>query len=130
MISIMDFYIWLNGQMKKAGLNQSQLAKRSNLNQAAISRLLSGQASPSPDTCQAFARVFHMPVEEVYRAAGLLPTKPEADEIIERADHIIGSYKYPETKERALAYLEFLRVEEEKGEYRAKPAQHPAPSKP
>jgi len=66
----------------------------------------------------------------LFRLAGYLPekNKTEADEIIEQAEHIINGYKSPETKARALAYLKFLRVEEEKAEYRAKPARRPAVS--
>lgn len=90
MISIMEFASWLADNMKKAGFNQSQLAKRSNLNQAAISRLLNGQATPSPETCQSFARVLHIPVEIVYRAAGLLPPKAESNQVIDEIIYLAG----------------------------------------
>jgi len=107
----------VEGELNSRNWTRADLAKKTGINQSTLSLIFSGDRNPGPEICQAISRGLNMP-------------KPEADEIIERADHIIGSYKYPETKERALAYLEFLRVEEEKGEYRAKPAQHPAPSKP
>jgi len=120
----------VEGELNSRNWTRADLAKKTGINQSTLSLIFSGDRNPGPEICQAISRGLNMPPELVFRTAGLLPAKPEADEIIERADHIIGSYKYPETKERALAYLEFLRVEEEKGEYRAKPAQHPAPSKP
>lgn len=124
------FSEWLAIEAVTRDWTQADLARKSGLNRAVISKILSDRSDPSPDSCKALAKALKLPIEEIYRAAGLLPHKPEADVIIERAEYIINGYKYPETKERALSYLEHLRVEEEKGEYRVKPAQHPAPSKP
>jgi transcriptional regulator with XRE-family HTH domain len=52
MFAIMEskFPHWLAEKMTSAGLNQSQLAKRSHIDQAAISRLLAGKTSPNATT--------------------------------------------------------------------------------
>jgi transcriptional regulator with XRE-family HTH domain len=116
---------WLSLQLSEKNLSQAELARRSGITQSNISLVLNEKRNPGPDFCKKIARGLKMPPEKVYRAAGLLSPKKITEEIIEQAEHIINSYKYPETKQRALAYLEFLRQEEEKGESRVSPARHP-----
>ena len=122
------FSEWLSEKLAEKGLSQAELARRAGTHQSTISLVLSENRKPGPEFCEKIARALKIPPEEVYRAAGLLPSKAKTNELTERVEHILGSYKYPETKECALAYLEFLRIEEEKGEYRVKPAKHPASS--
>lgn len=123
----MAFNDWLLAHLKASNWSQAELAKRSGLTRGAVSNYINGR-TPAEGALRKIAHALHVSPETVFRAAGLLPPKAEADELTERVEHILGSYKYPETKERALAYLEFLRIEEEKGEYRVKPAKHPASS--
>jgi len=119
---------WLNAEMHSRGWSQSDLARKSGLHRAVISKILSESSKPTPETCQALAAALKIPPEQVFRAAGLLPPRAAADEITERAEHIISAYRYPETKQRALDYLELLRLQEERGEYLVKPTERPAPS--
>jgi transcriptional regulator with XRE-family HTH domain len=124
------FNEWLSEKLTEKELSQAELARRAGTTQSAISLVLSENRNPGPEFCEKIARGLKISLEEVYRAAGLLPPKSKADEIIEQAEHIINGYKSPETKTRALAYLEFLRVEEEKADYHAKPARRPASPEP
>ncbi len=130
LMSKADFAEWLREELRNRDWSQSDLSRRSGVSTAQITRVLSGERGIGEATCKSLARALHLPPEEVFRKAGLLPPKPVADEIMEQAEHIINGYKFPETKARALAYLEFLRVEEEKAEYRAKSARRPASSEP
>ena len=123
------FSSWLNAEMGKASLNQSELAKRANINQAAVSRLLAGTTTPSAETCNAIAKALKLPPEQVYRAAGLLPPKSEHDELVERAEHMLRSFKTEQYRQIALATLEALLVQEEKGGYNAN-GMNPATSQP
>jgi transcriptional regulator with XRE-family HTH domain len=130
-MSVYSFGEWLAEMLKKHEINQSELARKAGVTRGAINGVLSGARGPGPELCTAIARAFGIQPEEVFRQAGFLPPKSEADEIIEMADWIMGSFKYTKTKRRALAILETLRVEEEKeenGEYDAKLADYPAPS--
>lgn len=106
---------WLASEVVLRDWTQADLARKSGLNRAVISKLLSDKSDPSPETCKALAKALKKPIEEIYRVAGLLPPIPENDELIERARHIIGTYKNPETKKRAMDYLEYLLAQEEKG---------------
>jgi transcriptional regulator with XRE-family HTH domain len=117
-----DFPAWLQDQLNRKKWTQADLARYANTTRSAINGLIQGTRRPGPDLCQAIAYALGLPPEIVFRVAGLLPNKLEADEITERAEYILKNYKYPETKARALEYLEFLRIQEEQGAYDAKPA--------
>jgi DNA-binding XRE family transcriptional regulator len=125
----MEFNTWLVGQMEKAHVNQSGLAKLAHLNQAAISRILSGQAKPSVDTCKAFSRVFNIPVNEVYLAVGILPPTKE-DRLVNIITHLAEQLPTDEDKQDAAEYIRLrLRIAEERGKYETnkKRASRPKP---
>jgi len=108
------FSHWLVAEMEARKLNQSDLARAVRVNQAAISRLVSGKAQPSPDTLNALARVFELPPIVVFRAAGLLPPDPDVDEEIEQIIHEVE--KLPKAdQEEVLAFIRMKRNLREKG---------------
>jgi len=109
--------IWLNAEMVTRGWSQSDLARRSGLHRAVISKILSDSSKPIPETCRALAVALKLPIEQVYRAAGLLPPKAKTDELAERAEHLYNLLA-PENQRKALEYLEFLKIQEERGDYR------------
>lgn len=115
------FSAWIQVQMKSRGLSQANLARLANTTRSAINGLIQGTRGPGPDLCLAIARGLNLPPEVVFRAAGLLPPRPATDEASERARYLFDSYASSETKARALEYLEFLKLQEEKG--------NPAPSR-
>jgi len=107
------FKEWLLEEMGKREWSQADLARSSDLNRAVINKLLNGQSSPSPATLEAIARAFKVPVEGVYRLAGLLPSIPEPDSFIEEATHLLGQIKDPKRKATALILIKALVTEEE-----------------
>ena len=60
-------------ELNNRGWSQSELARRTGLNQGNLSRVLSGDRQPGSDVCNAIARALRIPPEKVFRAAGLLP---------------------------------------------------------
>lgn len=121
--SMTNFSDWLENQIRERGISPADLSRSSGKAPAILSRVLNGERNPAPETIAAICNGLGIPVEEGYRAAGLIPFKQKADEAIERGKHTLENYRSPETRERALEYLEFLRVQEEKGEYDVKPEQ-------
>jgi transcriptional regulator with XRE-family HTH domain len=109
------FTRWLREHMQDEGWNQSELAKRTRINQAAISRLLSGRNSPSADTCKALARVFKVPVEVTLRAANIMPAELLADECSRVLYYQIINLP-DEQRECAMEYIAFLYARSAKGE--------------
>jgi transcriptional regulator with XRE-family HTH domain len=78
-----------------------------------INKLLNGKCKPQPVTLIAIARGFKIPVETVYRAAGLLPSSNHDDETTQELIHIFKSIQSPQRKATALMLLKALVAEEE-----------------
>lgn len=77
------FSEWLMKELNNRNINQSELARLSGISRGAISHIINGVRQPGPDICDAIATAFKLPPETVFRAAGLLPKKPEADQKLE-----------------------------------------------
>jgi transcriptional regulator with XRE-family HTH domain len=119
LLPMQTFGEWIKMILQEEKITQKELADRIGMTPAQISRIISGDRGTELHVIEKIARVIHRPPEEVYkRAAGLLPPKSKTDETEERAQYIIGTYRHPETKQRALEFLEYLLVQEERGEYR------------
>jgi transcriptional regulator with XRE-family HTH domain len=110
------FSHWLSNRMQIAGLNQSKLAHHTRINQGAISRLLSGKNAPSPESCKEFARVFKLPIDEVYRAANLLPAHPDIDEDFEEIKYLFSQMTDIERREFLAFGRMKLDLRDEQGE--------------
>jgi len=104
---------WLLGEMEKRGWSQSDLARSANLNRAVINKLLNGPSVPRPSTLEALARAFRVPVEGMYRLAGLLPEISEAESFVEEVTHQIRMIQSPQRKTTALNIIKALVSEDE-----------------
>lgn len=82
-----EFVEWLQQQLQERGWDQSELARRGGIARSQVSRLMSGERRPGPTTCRAIARAFHMPVEEVFRRAGVLPRNRKVPAELEELQH-------------------------------------------
>jgi transcriptional regulator with XRE-family HTH domain len=84
-----DFPSWLQDRLNERNWRTTQLAKHSRISDAAISRILNGQRNAGPETLTAFAKAFNIPVEEAFRAAGLLPEPQDTkrDQWVRRIEH-------------------------------------------
>ena len=114
----LDFSDWLQSEMDKRQWSQSNLARASNLNRAVINKLLNRKSNPHPETLMALARAFKIPVEAAYRAAGLLPEIPEAEEFLEDLIHKFRLIQTPQRKMTAVSLLQAL-IREEENEQRS-----------
>jgi len=101
-----NFGDWLRRERQARGLTQSELGRLSSLNRAVISKLESG-THPTPDTLKAIAKGLKIAVENVYRAAGLLP---EASQERVDVDDLLMLYSQldPEKKRMLINYASFL----------------------
>jgi transcriptional regulator with XRE-family HTH domain len=82
----MDLVDWLRHQLTEKQLSQSELARRSNISHATISRVLSKKQPQTYDLCIAIADGLGEPRAVVLDLAGLLPDLPDyklTPEIIE-----------------------------------------------
>lgn len=110
------FKEWLLKEMAKREWSQADLARFADLNRAVINKLLNGHSTtPRPATLASIARAFKLPVEQLYRIAGLLPEVTESEAFIEEAVHHLNHIQDPKNKSTALSLIKaFVAAEEEK----------------
>lgn len=107
-----DFIAWLQNELNKRGWAQIELTRRGGISSGAVSKVMSGERKPGPDICNAIAIAFHIPAEDVFRAAGLLPTKPEDDPLTREAEYLLSQLP-EEKKQQAINFIRFLAGEGE-----------------
>jgi transcriptional regulator with XRE-family HTH domain len=108
-----DFPDWLQSELDKRRWSQADLAYSAGISRAVVNKLLNRKTYPQPDTLQAIARAFKIPVETVYRAAGLLPQETETDAFTAEILHKLKLIKSPKRRKTALRLLKALIDEEE-----------------
>ena len=101
-----DFVEWVQHLLDTNGLKQADIARNQNITTAAVSKMMNRQARPGFDMCVAIAATFNLPLEEVYRQAGLLPAKPPTGILEERAAYIFNQLP-EEDQHEILEYLDF-----------------------
>lgn len=69
------FGIWLDRELQARGWSQSEAARRGEMSSQMVNALVNGQSNPGLDSCQGIARAFNMPLEDVFRMAGILPAQ-------------------------------------------------------
>ena len=97
------FTEWLNQKIQEKGWSQSETARRGEISASMISLILEEKSKPGIRAAQGIARAFKIPVEEVYRLAGIWPRR-SADRSI--AYHVGG----PEDRDRLLAAWDAMDV--------------------
>lgn len=106
------FQKWLKRELKERDMIQAELARRANVSRASITKLLSENRTPSYDMCQGIADAFEIPVENVYRAADLLPPVHPEDAIITEMLHLFEQLNM-EGKEDVRDYMR-MKIEQAK----------------
>ncbi len=112
------FSDWLLDQLTRRDMNQSELSRLSGVSRGAISHLINGTRKPGPDVLKSIAGALHLPPDEVFRAAGILPsvesdappTLAEWIEIFMQADE--------KTREDLLNYAQYRADQERKAKRR------------
>lgn len=60
----------IDAGLERTGLSQSDLARKTGINRASVSRFCSGETSPKPENAIQIARLLEIPVIEMLEAAG------------------------------------------------------------
>lgn len=109
----MDFSMWLIDQLDAHRMSQNDLARRTGISNAQISRIITRQSSPGTDVCNAIARALGHPPETVFRVAGLLPQKSNSNPITDLIMHRVSML--PEHRQRnVLEYIDFISEQDER----------------
>lgn len=116
-----DFPTWLSEKLDELQWTQADLARRSKLSAAQITRILSGERNPGEESLLKIANALALPPAMVFRAAGVFPPDPKigADPLTEEGVHILYQLEKDHLQE-ALRQLRLrLAVQEEQGKYHA-----------
>ena len=71
-----SFSKWLDTEIAQRGWSQSEAARRGAISSQMVNAVINGQANPGIEFCRGIAKALEIPLEEVFRFAGILPTKP------------------------------------------------------
>ena len=72
---------WLDKQLIDHDWSMSKFGQLCGVSHVAVSRWISGERTPEPESCERIAKVFGIPVEDIYRRVGysLSPTDLDAN---------------------------------------------------
>ena len=125
-MSTMDFVDWIENKLLVTNMSRADLARSSGITTAQITRVLNREQGPGKVFLSGVARAFKIPIESVYRAAGLIPLASPNDEIIEEIKYIMEQLPSDERQD-ILEYIRLrLRLAEERGEHERRPRTRPA----
>lgn len=103
-----DFSVWLENELIERQWSQSDLAREAGVHRQVINSYINQKRSkPDEEILRLLADAFGYPPETVFRAAGLLPPKPEKDELVEKITHLLFNMDEPD-KSRVLEYVELV----------------------
>lgn len=102
-----NFSRWLLSELEGRNWSQSDLARRAKVSNAAISDVLSGRRNIGSNLAYAIALAMNVPVEVVYREAGLLPPR-RANDLSNEVEQIIHEAEGM-TREEQLELLSYIR---------------------
>jgi transcriptional regulator with XRE-family HTH domain len=74
---------WLATELEQRRWSYNELARQAGVSSAAVSMVMTGQQNPGVDFCRGVAKALNAPPERVFRLAGLLPHRPERDELVD-----------------------------------------------
>lgn len=106
--NMVTFADWLTEQMNKKKWSNADLANAAGINRQVVWGWLNRGKQPTKEMLQAVAKALGIPIEQVYRAADILPPIKEDDEWIERIKNSVDQLP-PEQKELVYEYAEMLK---------------------
>ena len=106
-MGILEFSSWLQAEMDKRGLNQSDLAREAGLSRGAVGNVLRQEREPGPDFLNGIAHAFKMRPADVFTIAGVLSQAPESDPLTRQAEWLMSQLD-PGSKQEAIDFIQFL----------------------
>lgn len=100
------FAEWLVEQLNLKGISQQELARRTGISSAHVSRIVSGERGVGEKSLYLISKALQIPPEELYRRYGLLPPKPKESAEDEELLYLFHQLP-PSEREEAKEYLKF-----------------------
>ena len=109
-----EFWDWAEKQLDARGLNWHRVEQLAGLSNATISRRARERLPPTETTCRAIARVFQIPLKQVYTRANKLPGPPPPDIPVDEISFLFGNLS-KEDQERLLIIMRSLVAAQDTG---------------
>lgn len=88
------FVDWLLAELEYRGWSRSEAARRGRISPSMIDKVIGGFSAPGLHFCESMARAFEMPLEDIFRLAGILPPLSDSDpstaQLLQRLDALPG----------------------------------------
>jgi len=120
------FINWLKREIAARDWSQAEFARQTKLSPAQVTRLLNGERGVGENGLIAIAHAFKLPLETVFRAAGILPPQAPEDELMNEIMHLAGDLP-AQDKQDILEYVRMRnRLAEERGKNESRTQRKPA----
>lgn len=98
---------WLSRELDQRTWSYRELARRADISNALVSRIMSSDMKASPDFCIKVAQALGETPEKLLRLAGILPSTPTSeDDTLQELIELARSLP-PEDREELLKYARF-----------------------
>lgn len=95
---------WLTEKLEERNMKPADLSRASGMDSAVVSNIINNKRQqPAVESCKLIAKALNIPLEEVYRAANILPPAPTIDSLTETVIHLMLEMPRSD-KEDVLAY--------------------------
>lgn len=105
--------------LDKKGMTQADLSRKTGRSKASISDVISGRRNMGLEFALDIAKAVDMPAVDFLVFMKMLPPQPPKDVILNQIDYVYQTLEDPGNKQKTLEYIEFLKTQEEKGNYNA-----------
>jgi len=107
LMNIEDFRHWIKEEIDRRYWTYNELARQADLSSAFVSMVMTGQRNPGEKFCHGIAKAFDLPIDDIFRRAGILPPIPDLDANAEAMLHLFRNLPESE-QERVLTIMRAL----------------------
>ncbi len=100
-----SFGEWLQEEIARQGLNQSQLARKAGISRSTIKRIVDGERGVGRSSLHKIAAALDLPVEELLRRSGYLPSNRTIRQSTTMSRLIQVASQLPEQDVEELLYI-------------------------
>jgi transcriptional regulator with XRE-family HTH domain len=75
MLPMTAFVTWVNDELNRRGWSRSEAARRGGISSSILNKIIGGFSNPGLEACMGLSRAFNVPLEDVFRLAGILPSQ-------------------------------------------------------
>jgi transcriptional regulator with XRE-family HTH domain len=125
MTTNVDFGEWLQRELDRKKMKPVDLAKASGVDKTIISRALSGERMPKPESLSAIADGLGIPPIRIFEAAGYIPTSTKDTKEKDEFDYLFERLT-PQQRKEIIEWMRFKTERDERGEKTSSRSKRPA----